>query len=578
MNVLSMGLPFGVGNALLPLYHSAHGHEIRTLAAEGDADYLFDPRESATEVVARIGADWPPDLLMCWFPELFPPPRAVEEAPIKTVAIVSDWNIYFPQLETNLARYDLVLTDKPGAKTLPLRGATPRYYAPLYSQLSSLHRKLDIEKDIDILFIGNLNHAIHHERGRRLEQIAALADEFRIVITTDVFDEEYARLLNRARIVFNYSVRGELNLRTFEALSCNAVLFLEHSNAEVAGLLQNHIDLVLYTSDDLIPQLRHYLASPDDCRHIARSGRKKCAAMAGEHRLDGLINWIARQPRGPRVFATFPEEVRLLADILQNATSLVAGQQTLANADTANCLARYPERTEFLITTGLSQLHTLSSLDVAARRVATKEVMRCFNKASILAPKTIPPWMNLAVMCRQAGAVEAETHCLENALAADSCEYGGLLMGKTTDPYYIAWRRALAHNATHPELLWAAASCRLSELDLVRGDATTANERAQQSIAWDATVPLPHRVWAIAESQKGNVAEAAAILKAALPLTAFDAEFRMDYVRALVLSGQVDEARAVAKESARIFSVCSNQHEQARLFENCVERILRGED
>jgi len=422
-----------------------------------------------------------------------------------------------------------------------------------------------------------LNHTIHHERGRCLEQIAALADEYRVVITTDVFDEDYARLLNRARIVFNYAVRGELNLRTFEALACKTVLFLEHDNAEVAGLLQNRIDLVLYTNEDLVPQLQRYLGDPEACKAIAKSGHKKCSALAGELRLDGWINWLGRQPRGPRAFNTFPEEERLLADILQNATSLVSGQQLLADADAAACCERFSERPEFLITAGLARWNELPNLEGEPRRAATKEVMRCFNKASILAPKTIVPWLNLAVMCRQAAAVEAETHCLENALAATSCDYGGLLMGTTTDPYYIAWRRALAFGAARAELLWAAAECRLSELDLGRGDARGASQRARKSIEWAPEVALPHRIWAIAECQLGNVAEAASILKAALPYTAFDSDYRMDLVRALALSGQIDEARAVAVESARLFRACTNRQEQARAFEGCVPRILRGE-
>ncbi|MBI5095790.1 MAG: glycosyltransferase family 1 protein [Candidatus Hydrogenedentes bacterium] len=561
----------------MSLYHSAHGHEVRTLAIEGDADYLFDPRETTSDVIARVSKDWPPDLLMCWLPELFPPPRAVEDSPIKTVAIVSDWNIYFPQIEANLARYDLALTDKPGARTLRLRGAKAQYYAPLYSHLSTVHRKLDVKKDIDILFVGNLNHAIHRERARCLERIAALAGEFHVVIATDVYDEEYARLLNRARIVFNYSVRGELNLRTFEAMACGALLFLEHHNEEAGGLLQNRIDAVMYTEEDMIGLLRHYLAEPEQRRQAARAGRRKCAAFAGELRLDGWINWIARQPRGPRAFKTLPEEDRLLADILQNAASLVIGQQDLARDDALACLARFGDRPDFLITAGLAQLHDLTKLDGEPRRLETKEVMRCFNKASSIAPDAITPWLNLAVMCRQAGSVEAETHCLENALSASSCEYGGLLMGVTSDPYYIAWRKGLALGAIRPELLWAAAACRLSELDLIRGRAADACARARQSIAWEPSVAFPHRIWAIAESQLGRIEEAASILEDALPLTAFDADYRMDLVRALALSGQVEKAEAVAAESMRLLRVCSNQQEHADAFDGCVAEILRGE-
>jgi hypothetical protein len=127
MHILAMGLPIWGNRAHIDRYHSQRGHEIRFLAIEGDADYFFTATETATDVVERVGKEWPVDAFVCFCPELFPPPMAIENCPVTTVATVSDWNVYFPQVEYNLSRYDLVLSDALGAHTLPLKGAKAQF-------------------------------------------------------------------------------------------------------------------------------------------------------------------------------------------------------------------------------------------------------------------------------------------------------------------------------------------------------------------------------------------------------------------------------------------------------------------
>src|SRR5207237_5279808 len=89
------------------------------------------------------------------------------------------------------------------------------------------------EKDIDILFIGNMHGAVQRERLAWLGRLARLGERWRVAIHTGVFGEEYWRLLRRGRIVFNRSVRGECNKRTFEAAAAGAILFQEAENREV---------------------------------------------------------------------------------------------------------------------------------------------------------------------------------------------------------------------------------------------------------------------------------------------------------------------------------------------------------
>ena len=91
----------------------------------------------------------------------------------------------------------------------------------------------DRPRDIDVLFVGNLNPAIHHRRLHWLGRLAQLSRRWNIVIRTGVFGDDYRNLLSRSKIVFNHSIRGECNERRFEAVATGALLLQEHGNTEV---------------------------------------------------------------------------------------------------------------------------------------------------------------------------------------------------------------------------------------------------------------------------------------------------------------------------------------------------------
>jgi hypothetical protein len=218
MKILMTGHPLCTSEIIVRLHQAFGRHEIRMLKCAGnpnplsDGDVVFEPLETAREVVERVSREWPADMMVCWTPELMPPPRNIEDSPIRTAAIVSDWNIYFPQFEYNLCRYDVTLSDRAGALYLRPYGVVPKYFGPIYSHRSTTHRLLGGGiRDIDILFAGNLNTAAQGARCRLLEKIAPLSEHYRVVFTGELPQEDYAALMNRARIVFNRSLRGEMN-------------------------------------------------------------------------------------------------------------------------------------------------------------------------------------------------------------------------------------------------------------------------------------------------------------------------------------------------------------------------------
>src|SRR5438552_9239992 len=136
------------------------------------------------------------------------------------------------------------------------------------------------EKDIDILFVGNLHPAVQNERLRWLGRLARLSGHRRVVIKQGVFGEEYRKLLSRARIVFNRSIRGECNKRVFEA--AGALLFQESGNREIQEYFQDRKECVLYDEDNLEELLEYYLDHEEERRCIAEAARERVRAFTFE--------------------------------------------------------------------------------------------------------------------------------------------------------------------------------------------------------------------------------------------------------------------------------------------------------
>ncbi len=554
MNVLLHGPVFGTWHGeVVRHFVSGKDHAVRSLATTSGADYTYAPLEDAAAIVERIAMEWPTDLLMCWFPEVCPPPLGIESCPVPTVALVSDWTVYYPQVEHNAARYDLLVTDRLGARVLQPPEAVPRFFGPLYSQRTGLHRKLDIPRDIDIAFAGNLNSAVHARRGGLLDTVAALSDRYRVAIASGLPAEEYTCLLNRTRIAFNYGLRREMNLRCFEAPACGALLFIEEENFETRDFLRDGEEAVYYRPDNLVARLEHFLSHPEECGRIAEQGHARIMRLAGECRLDGLIEATAAAGPGARAFRALPECERMLAEVLQYASSPVPEQRRHA-AETAEAAeAAFPGEPRCKLAAGCLGLERLARAGEDERRAVTQSALESFREAASLAPETAVPWLNLAFACRHAKSTTSERRFLELALKSSSAEFGAYLLGERRDRHYAIFRESLAYGKTELSQLHAAAAARLAQIHLDAGDPSAASELAEQSLGWEARTPDAFRLLGEAEMALGNFEAAAAHLEAGLAYTSLDSNYRGLLVGLYRRLGRSGDAEALAAESRHIF-------------------------
>lgn len=559
MRVLAFGDPFWGDAAHLSLYRGPH--EVRTAGPSGNFDFTFAPGETTPDFLARIAPVWVPDVLYFGFPEMYPPPLEVERSPVPTVAAISDWNLHGPVLEHNLCRFDAVLSDALAVQRLNVHGIRPQHFMPLYSHRTHIHRYLDLPREIDVLFLGNLNHAIHHERGRMLEELARDAGEMRVVIDSGLPPEDYALRMNQAKIVVNFGVRCEMNLRSFEAPACGALLFCEEGNLEVFDWLEPWEQCVPYGPGNLMERLRRYLAHDEERERIAAAGRRRIEALAAEHRIDQLFVWMARTQVGERAFAQLPQRRQALAETMLYAGSSDEGQRAHSRAVVLALRDRFQGDAETLLAAGCSAYDHATALGTAPavreeRRALVREAIGAFDAACAAAPDESVPFMNLALLARQAGARATEESCLQKALAAPGTGFGAYWIGKVTDPFYAGWRLGLGLGEERAGALRAAAHVRLAEICLEQGDAQSALLHGQQAIGFAPGIALPYTLAGRAAGALGEHAEAVALLQAGLDKSSFDVPHRQALVAALKAAGDTKEAARVAEESARIFSAC----------------------
>ncbi len=568
MNVLSVGMPFEAGDSSVHTFTNGRGHEIRTLAVDQPADFDFEAGEYASDVIERIAKTWKPDVLVCWRPELYPPPLAVEYCPIKTVAIASDWIDPFPIFAGNLSRFDIVLTDKLGAQTLHLPGVTPQFLTPLDAKaVSTKQEGPDSEdKDIDILFAGNRHSSTNRGQGQCLEKVAGLSDQYKVVILDGDHNGESSDLLSRTRIAFHHSARCEMDHECFQALALGVLLFLEEENIETTEYLLDREEIVLYRPDNVVDLLNSYLQDPKLLQSVAHNGQSKFSELAIESRMNKMFDWMMNQSQRERVFRKLSNPRRRFADLMLYSTCKVASQRAWAKAELPGYVAHYPDRPEFLAAHALLAFGQHAGDYGQDDTGYARRARRFLRRACELAPDSAPLWLNLAYVYRHCSEKDNEIAALESALSVNQCQCAGLLLGSIDDPYCAAWRRALAMGSHGVEILWGAAATRLARLFIDERRLREARDLARRATNWCPAIPDTHHVLAIAEKELGNLERAAKVLSDALSLTAFDSEYRIELIRLWLELGREADAHELAEESARIFQACPGN-------ENLVQRL-----
>ena len=376
------------------------------------ADIEFDASTGTwAELSARLPADWRPDVVLLYWPDQEPIPGGLEDCPVPVAGVVSDYNLTLPYLTGAWPFFDVLLVDRSGVELFQrLSFADVRPFCQF--SYKTWHRLYpEVPRDLDVVFAGNLNPTVQRERAPWIQRVAALAERgVRVDVRSGVFGEEYGRFLNRAKIGFNRSIRGEMNLRGFEVPACGGLLLMERDNLEVRDFLEPDEEVVLYGDDDLEDIVFDLLADEPRRSRIARAGHQRVVREHGMSRRLAEVE-ASMAERGPgRPASTAFERA------LGRATAMLATwarPETIVRCffEAADLAPSDPRPFNGL---GISLLRSSepSNLNRAAQ---------LFARACSLSPTYVPAAVNLGWLM-QAGGRHAESKAcqreLENRLAA----------------------------------------------------------------------------------------------------------------------------------------------------------------
>ena len=224
-----------------------------------------------------------------------------------------DTHLNFDWCQTKAPGFDfLFAAQRDGAAQFGAVG-TPATWLPLACD-PEVHHKHELSKQWDISFVGNLFP------GPRAELLELLQRRFRNCFIGQRFFEEMARTYSASRLVFNRSIRNDINMRVFEALACGSLLLTndltENGQEE---LFRDGTHLATYREpEELLDKAAFYLRHDPVRERLAAAGRAEAIAYHTYRcRLARLLREVERMlsPTSARSDAVVPpSSVTLPAD------------------------------------------------------------------------------------------------------------------------------------------------------------------------------------------------------------------------------------------------------------------------
>jgi tetratricopeptide (TPR) repeat protein len=370
---------------------------------QGHTHLAWEPTHNTyAHIAAQFPPGWQPEVYIHWSLEYNPVPLGLEAADCYTVGIVGDWNLGGQALQGMGGVFDLLLADKKGCERLKAAGYENVRYARLWAYDPGVHRRLSgVERDLDVVLVGSFNHEVQKERAKWLARVAKLSRKYKVCLTSKIFGEEAVRLMNRAKIVFNRSIRGEINMRCFEGPACGALLFYERENTEIRDLFTDREECVLYGEDDLEELLDYYLTHDAERERIAEAGYRKIQAHTYAHHLAETLAIVeeakAGRPRGERRFLSLPPIERQIQRarqwmVVPDLRNLAAAELELLQAQN-----QYPSRADIANALACLAGEVASALPNAAQRGPIfAQAVAYARRALELQPDYIAARLNLA--------------------------------------------------------------------------------------------------------------------------------------------------------------------------------------
>jgi hypothetical protein len=313
-------------------------HDVRSFAGVAHDYAYYDSQRPAyfPDILKKMPGGWVPDIVLFKSPLYFAVPYGIEACPYPTVLLLDDWFGGVDYLPDAFAKFDYILTDKTSVGLLARLGFGNADYWPLFPFSPTVFHPVPGEKrGYDVTFTGNFNLNVQGKRLPWLRRLAAIDKKYSVRLFHHAWLGEYTKILNQSKIVFNHSIKGEMNQRAFEAPACGAMLFMEEDNLEVRDFFTPGRDCVLFNNGNFEELLAYYLSHEDERAAIAQKGYETVQEFSVPALFNRMIDKIqsiglvAGQGRSQRLrYGTFPQH----GDFVQTSLAKFGrGESTVKN-------------------------------------------------------------------------------------------------------------------------------------------------------------------------------------------------------------------------------------------------------
>jgi GT2 family glycosyltransferase/tetratricopeptide (TPR) repeat protein len=202
-----------------------------------------------------------------------------------------DTHLNLPWYLTKAADFDFVFAaQRDGAARLRQAGIEA-HWLPLAAD-PELHTANPVAKRFDVCFVGNVFP------GPRAELVELLQQHYPNHFVGQRYFVEMAETYAGSRIVFNRSLRDDINMRVFEALASGSLLLtnaLPGSGQE--ELFQDGVHLATYQdAEELLCLVRYYLEHEEERERIAAAGKAEVLGRhTYRHRIAAVLEQVERR-------------------------------------------------------------------------------------------------------------------------------------------------------------------------------------------------------------------------------------------------------------------------------------------
>jgi GT2 family glycosyltransferase/tetratricopeptide (TPR) repeat protein len=542
--------------------------------AAGATDAAIRAEQTWQQVLAGLPDGWKPDFVVLYLPYTSIP-ACLWAAPVPLVGLAADWTLLWHWYRHCLRQCDLVLTDPAGVETLAREGISQAVPANLFGGERVLWESDWPEgpRDIDILFVGNVQSAVQRERLAWLGRLARLGEHYRVAIHTGVFGAEYRALLSRSRVVFNRSLHGECNKRVIEAAAAGALLFQEVGNREIGGYLRAGEEFVEYEASNLEERLEHYLKHEEERRAVADRARAQVRAYSFEQLWDEQVG---------RIEAAWPDlERRIQQRLARTGTGIELPArlwQALGTVEQEDASLPRGLAHELVTHTGRAELHHALGF-VTAREGKANGVEGYFRRALGCDPGHLMARLNLVEALAAAGqrqpAIDQARQTLARLEEPPSCASRNSWLDAPHYPpafdlFRVEWERAAWSNAGQP-LQETEDKRRLIRWRLhgLLAQLTGSVEEAYEAVLARPDLPSTRRGLGIGLLRAGRAAEALPHLRQAAEANPFDVEVSRVLFQAYGDAGDGAGQRHLAHERRLLAKAAPGLVPAEAWFVNC---------